>query len=569
MAKIKLNLQEYGRLSEPQGQIPKVLKGEKGDPGERGEKGDPGIPGQRGEAGHTPVITASKSGTTTTIYADGVPIAQIEDGEGRMPDITAEKVGTVTTIYVDGDPIAQISDGTDGTDGRDGTDGHTPVITTSRSGKVVTILADGVDVGTVSDGADGKDGQDGHSPQVTASKTGKVTTISVDGTPIATVNDGNDGQTGQKGDSGISPSVSVSTITGGHRVSVIDASGTDTFDVMDGADGQDGNDGHSPQVTASKSGKVTTISVDGTPIATVNDGADGQDGSDGTDGKSAYEYAVDGGYSGTEAEFAQKLAEEYVGFEDYASTTDAGIIKIVSGGGITIDSNHGIKTTPATNNQVKGGTEASRQIVPNNQHSAAFYGLAKAAGDTSQSASSNAVGKYTDDARIAIQKMLGIYEPPWELLNTITLSEIGLIDLTTDSDGVPYNLRNVFIDIMYPADAASISSGYSRFYIYDANDRYLIAETGRYQTSPSKKFKLIRTTRCGNLTNCSYTLQNTIGGQSAWNSKPINNSPAYNALTAQNGSTLINFGNIVRIGENSQDSEPEGTIIKIYGQRAY
>lgn len=33
-------------------------------------------------------------------------------------------------------------------------------------------------------------------------------------------------------------------------------------------------------------------------------------GKDGSDGKSAYQYAQDGGYTGTEAEFAAKLAEE-------------------------------------------------------------------------------------------------------------------------------------------------------------------------------------------------------------------------------------------------------------------
>lgn len=43
------------------------------------------------------------------------------------------------------------------------------------------------------------------------------------------------------------------------------------------------------------------------------DGADGQPGANGApgaDGKSAYAYAVEGGYTGTEAEFAAKLAEE-------------------------------------------------------------------------------------------------------------------------------------------------------------------------------------------------------------------------------------------------------------------
>jgi hypothetical protein len=41
------------------------------------------------------------------------------------------------------------------------------------------------------------------------------------------------------------------------------------------------------------------------------DGTDGKDGTDGIDGKNAYEYAQDGGYQGTEEEFAQKLAEGY------------------------------------------------------------------------------------------------------------------------------------------------------------------------------------------------------------------------------------------------------------------
>lgn len=39
------------------------------------------------------------------------------------------------------------------------------------------------------------------------------------------------------------------------------------------------------------------------------DGKDGADGSPGSDGKSAYEYAVEDGYTGTEAEFSAKLAQ--------------------------------------------------------------------------------------------------------------------------------------------------------------------------------------------------------------------------------------------------------------------
>lgn len=39
-------------------------------------------------------------------------------------------------------------------------------------------------------------------------------------------------------------------------------------------------------------------------------GDKGETGETGADGKSAYEYAQDGGYTGTEAEFTAKLAEE-------------------------------------------------------------------------------------------------------------------------------------------------------------------------------------------------------------------------------------------------------------------
>lgn len=60
--------------------------------------------------------------------------------------------------------------------------------------------------------------------------------------------------------------------------------GNDGADGKDGAPGKDGVDGR--------------------------DGLDGQVGKDGNDGKSAYQYAVDGGYTGTEEEFAVKMATE-------------------------------------------------------------------------------------------------------------------------------------------------------------------------------------------------------------------------------------------------------------------
>lgn len=95
-----------------------------------------------------------------------------------------------------------------------------------------------------------------------------------------------------------------------------------------GADGADGvgiqsvvqtttsaEDGGTNIVTVTKTdGTTSTLQVkngskgsDGVPGA---DGKDGADGQPGANGKTAYQYAVEGGYTGTEAEFAAKLAEE-------------------------------------------------------------------------------------------------------------------------------------------------------------------------------------------------------------------------------------------------------------------
>jgi hypothetical protein len=91
------------------------------------------------------------------------------------------------------------------------------------------------------------------------------------------------------------------------------------------------------------------------------------------------------------------------------STSSLGVVKFNWSSGIKIQSETGVLTIDqALVNEVKVGTHSSKPIVPLHQHEATFYGLAKAAGDTTQSASSNAVGAYTAEAKSAIQSMLGI-----------------------------------------------------------------------------------------------------------------------------------------------------------------
>lgn len=86
------------------------------------------------------------------------------------------------------------------------------------------------------DGTDGQDGQDGFSPVITVTDiTGghRVSITDANGTQIFNVMDGQNGTDGQDG---YSPTVSVTEITGGHRVTITDAQGAHTFDVMDGED---------------------------------------------------------------------------------------------------------------------------------------------------------------------------------------------------------------------------------------------------------------------------------------------------------------------------------------------
>ena len=103
-----------------------------------------------------------------------------------------------------------------------------------------------------------------------------------------------------------------------------------------------------------------------------------------------------------------KVGEGFVKFTDYASYTNAGVVKVGADYGITM-LNNGTRAviSKATATQIKQGTQPYKPIVSENQHESTFYGLAKAAGDTTQSASSNEVGQYTDEAKLAIRSMLG------------------------------------------------------------------------------------------------------------------------------------------------------------------
>lgn len=141
---------------------------------------------------------------------------------------------------------------------------------------------------TASGAFDGADGQDGITPTIGENGNWYLGETDTDkpsrgetGPAGADGRDGADGQPGENGTDGYSPTANVTQTDNGATITITDKNGTTTATVTNGKDGADGNPG-----------------------------ADGRPGKDGADGKSAYQYAVEGGYTGTEEAFAAKLAQE-------------------------------------------------------------------------------------------------------------------------------------------------------------------------------------------------------------------------------------------------------------------
>lgn len=168
-----------------------------------------------------------------------------------------------------GDDGADGKDGAQGKDGSPGADGVSPTLSISDipGGHRVTITD-----------ANGEKSFDVLNGDAESDKLWKPT-VSADGTIVWTKTteedtptpqnikgaQGNPGTPGSPGADGVSPSVAVAQITGGHRVSVTDADGTKTFDVLDGEKGDEGAPG-SPGATGSPGADGTTF----TPTVSEN-----------------------------------------------------------------------------------------------------------------------------------------------------------------------------------------------------------------------------------------------------------------------------------------------------------
>lgn len=176
-----------------------------------------------------------------------------------------------------------------------------------------------------------------------------------------------------------------------------------------------------------------------------------------------------------------------------ASDSKLGVVKTDSGYGIYQD-NGVLRINASTEALTKAGTNSYKPIVPQYQHSATFYGLAKSAGDTTQSQSSNAVGTYTEEAKIAIQKMLGIYQAPWELIREDTFTNVEEADhiIDVDANGEAFELTELFLMFETPTQSTEAKKGsYGQVRYYYGETAGVSTETGAWTNAANAQGKAL------------------------------------------------------------------------------
>lgn len=178
-----------------------------------------------------------------------------------------------------------------------------------------------------------------------------------------------------------------------------------------------------------------------------------------------------------------------------ASDSVPGAVKVSYTYGISNDDGM-LKIAYAGDNYIKLGSEARQPIVPWKQHLSTFYGLAKAAG-ADMASSSNPVGTYTDAAKVAIQKMLGIYQAPWEVIrvDTFTNETSQSHEITVDNNGQPFELTDLIIRLETPkqetASAIESYGGITCNYSGGVDYLYVNAWTQAANASPTFAYAFI------------------------------------------------------------------------------
>lgn len=258
------------------------------------------------------------------------------------------------------------------------------------------------------------DGEDGYSPRVTSSRGDNGVWVNVDDKYGGTSFYIFDGLPGEKGDTGVG--IQSISLTSDYKLKIIRTDGMIWISPsIRGEIGPRGIQGL-PGPQGEKGDDYVLTSQDKTEIASlieVPSEIDDTAGAGDTDktwsaDKINSELANAGSVQDVTVNGTSIVGQDGVAEIPVASNTEVGVVKSESDGGVYVDTDGTVKISIPSTAVIKAGTNTKKPIVPYHQHTATFYGLAKAAGDTTQASSSNAVGTYTDNAKASIKAMLGV-----------------------------------------------------------------------------------------------------------------------------------------------------------------
>lgn len=241
-----------------------------------------------------------------------------------------------------------------------------------------------------------------------------------------------------------------------------------------------------------------------------------------------------------------------------ASNTVAGVLKTATTYGTAVQDGI-IYLVRAISSQIKDGAAYFNPIVPNLQHESAFYGLAKAAG-ADMASSSNPVGTYTDAAKKAIRDMLGIPNFDSEVIfETTTTEDLTQINITTDNNGLAFELRACKIYVKLPASTTGTADFISTYYTMET-------VTGSIDAKPFPTLKMPSSS--GSL--MTYEFETYPGGMyfvRGYASSNFNSSSS-GGPALQHDSLIKSIKSFqVRQYSDSSTLIPAGTYIKVIGIR--